>query len=151
MASSFSIVKGLSHADHLSGDLLKLIEERFSGRTGFFIESFEVPAEIATQNNLTNSLYGPVSGDPPVSEDEVYYDKRQGRDWTSRLINKPARPTKTVTVIAGPSGKDKDDCVLYTAFGGPASEREVNDPYRPESDFDKCKAFWDKHALAQPK
>lgn len=111
-------------------------------------------------------------GDPPVDETEVRHERRGNRAWTSRLVERPERPTRTITVIAGPHeepcplttsawnllhqaacttcagvGEIKHACILYTAFGGPAAPQEPGDP--------GCKdpiarsAFWLTHALAR--
>lgn len=47
-------------------------------------------------------LWGPIMGDPPIDEAEVQHAPRGNRAWTSRLVDRPARQTRAVTVIAGP-------------------------------------------------
>jgi len=141
-----------SHLDHVPAIVVTHVLERFQDRTGFFIETFELPDYHGSTPvpTLENALYGPACGDQPVAECRVFYGNRPGRTWPSRLIPRPTRQTRTCTVIAGPSAKDAGDCVVYTIFGGPASPREMSDPYRPESEEAASRAFWSEHALAQP-
>jgi hypothetical protein len=159
-----------SHVDHgLTEAQLRYLFDRFADRKGFFLETIELPEQLGT---VPCGLYGPNMGDPPIGEDEITYARRGDRAWESRLVKQPTRPTRLVTVIAGPhdepcpqcttsawnmlhrancptccgAGILKHDCVLYTAFGGPASPQEPGDP--------GCKdpvasvAFWHEHALA---
>jgi hypothetical protein len=111
-------------------------------------------------------------GDPPVTEDEVVYTERGTRHWPSRLVERPARPTRLITVIAGPheescptcrgnssgpgstcpgdhcaGGRRRHACVLYTAFGGPPAPQEPGDPGC--KDPAESAAFWHDHALAR--
>lgn len=147
MSEPFKIVAGLSHCDHLTPELLEFVAATFKGRTGFFSETISVSLEDALKNNLTNALYGPASGDPPVTDAECYHAIRSGRNWSSRMVSRAKRPTALLTVIAGPSSPGADDCVMYTAFGGPAAPREVNDPDQPHDG--KSEEFWAQHALAE--
>ena len=107
------------------------------------IETFELPEEAGT---VACALYGPALGDPPVSEDQVQYRVRPGRSWPSRTVARPVRPTRTLTVVAGPHGGD--DLVLFTCHGGPAAPPEVNDPNLEPADRAASLAFWNDHALA---
>lgn len=73
--------------------------------------------------------------------------KRGTRAWDSRLIDLPSRPTRLVTVIAGPLLNDP--CVLYTAFGGPAAPREPLDSDVPADKLPESTKFWLEHALSK--
>lgn len=162
-----------SHLDHgLTDAQINYIFTRFGDRTAFFIETFTLPDELGA---VPCGLYGPMMGDAPVDETDVSYAKRGERAWSSRLISRPMRPTKMVTVIGGPheekctrcggygevtqrlenrrqcpdcrgAGKLSHICVLYTAFGGPATPQEPGDPGC--KDVAGSKAFWAEHALA---
>ena len=134
-----------SHVDHVPEAVIAHVLERFKDRDGFFIATFELPADLPT---LDNALYGPACGDPPVPEAEVTYALRPGRPYPSRLVNRPVRPTRTCSVVAGPHGGQS--CVLFTVFGGPVSPREVQDCTRPNPDLTQSEVFWAEHALAQP-
>jgi hypothetical protein len=132
-----------SHVDHgLTEGQLSYLFERFADRQSFFIETITLPGDLGT---VPCGLYGPLVGDPPIREDEVTHAPRGSREWMSRIVDRPARQQRDVTVIAGPH--DGHACVLYTAFGGPASPQEPGDP--------GCKdpvtsaAFWREHALAR--
>jgi hypothetical protein len=159
-----------SHVDHgLTDAQLRYLLDRFADRTSFFIETITLPAELGT---VPCGLYGPLMGDPIISEDEVMYAARGTRTWTSRLIDLPPRQQHEVTVIAGPHeeadvcprcagklgapgacdlcdgyGKLKYACILYTAFGGPLAPQEPGDPGC--KDPSASAAFWREHALAK--
>jgi len=192
-----------SHVDHgLTVDQLQCVLDRFADRQSFFIETFTLPRELGT---VPCGLYGPVMGDPPIGEAEIYRAARGTRAWPSRLIKLPSRDQHEVTAIAGPHeepcwhcdgsggigewkaripcgtcdhGKVKHACILYTAFGGPATPREPGDirremealeerrrelSYRGDEHDkiyakldglrekrDESDAFWADHALAAP-
>ena len=163
-----------SHVDHgLTEAQLRYLLDRFADREAFFLETIELPADLGT---VPCSLYGPTMGDPPVSDAEVTRAPRGVRTWSSRLVERAARPTRLCTVIAGPheetcsfcrgsgrvpdsgrfalpcfkgceGGKIRHACVLYTAFGGPASPQEPGDP--DCKDPAASAAFWREHALAK--
>ena len=139
-----------SHTDHTITQVQwQHILAEFDGRTGFFIETIELPT---SRGFVFNELYGPSCGDAPVPEAEVHYARRGDRRWDSRLIKAPKRPTRFVRVIAGPHaekcgtcggaggpcvlcegrGTIKFACVLYTAYGVsspdmPAAPKEPGD------------------------
>src|SRR5438552_2479728 len=140
-----------SHVDHgLTEAQLRHLFDRFAERQGFFLETIELPKDLGT---VPCGLWGPIVGDPPIGEAEVCHERRGDRAWTSRLVERPARLTRLVTVIAGPHEEDgengtiKHPCVLYTAFGGPASPQEPDDP--DCKDLVASVAFWREHALAR--
>jgi hypothetical protein len=133
-----------SHVDHgLSQAQVDWLVSRFADRKAFFIESVELPAELGT---VPCGLYGPKMGDAPVGEGEVVYQRRGARENESRMVKLPMRPTRTVTVIAGPH--EAEPCVLYTSFGGPLSPKEPGDPTLKPEEKDAAVAFWREHALA---
>ena len=161
-----------SHVDHsLTAAQLHYLLEHFAGRATFFLETITLPEDLGT---VPCGLYGPCMGDPPIVEADVSYARRGDRAWLSRLVDRPSRQTRRVTVIAGPheetcprchagdlvagvdleerrpcdtcdGGKIKHACVLYTAFGGPAAPQEPGDPRC--TDLAASTAFWHTHAL----
>lgn len=134
-----------SHIDHgLTEEQLHWLLEKYKDRDGFFIDTTTLPAERGT---LQCGLHGPAVGDEPVAEEEVRYECRPGRNWPSRICDRPQRSTSTVTIIAGPVGEHR--CLLYTVYGGPAAPREALDPYiESEEERDASEAFWAVHALS---
>ncbi len=87
-------------------------------------------------------------GDEEIGEDEVYYASRKGRGNKSRLINKPSRPTMTLTIIAGPY--NEHPCVLFTVFGGPVTPKKPGDiTIKSETERLESEVFWSKHALGR--
>lgn len=135
------IIHKESHVDHaIKRDQWSYIVETFKNRTGFFIETIELPPSIGF---VQNELVGPTCGDPPVFESEVTYERRGTRAWDSRMVHQIKRLTRFVRIIAGPheetcscvdartsgtfsietcqhcdgGGVIKHDCVLYTAYG----------------------------------
>jgi len=140
---TFKIVPG-SHLDHgLSKAQIEWLKETFASRDGFFIESVEMPETLGT---VPCGLYGPAAGDEPLRDSEVFLAKRGDRPYASRMIDKPMRPTRTVTVIAGPDGDEK--CVLYTAFGGGQAPREPGDKSLSAEEKVESEGFWAEHALS---
>ncbi len=132
-----------SHVDHdLTEAQLRHLLDRFADRGAFFLETVELPEDLGT---VPCGLWGPVMGDPPIGEEQVSYQRRGNRAWASRLVERPTRPTRLVTVIAGPH--DGAPCVLYTAFGGPPAPQENGDPGC--KDPAASAAFWREHALAK--
>ena len=133
-----------SHLDHgLDMAVVALIAKRFSERSAFFIETFEIPEGLP---GILCGLHGPIVGDAPVEDAEVVFEVRGDRGGPSRLCARPTRPTRTVTVIAGPHLDEP--CVLYTAFGGPLAPHEPWEHLAPE-DRVKSEAFWREHALSR--
>jgi hypothetical protein len=134
-----------SHLDHgLSKAQVDHIRTLFADRDAFFIESFELPENLGT---VPCGLYGPEMGDDPVPESEVSYEVRGKRSCASRLVNRDTRPTRIVTVIAGPH--EDLACVLYTAFGGPLTPKEPGDLTLEIEKIQESRDFWTKHALAR--
>jgi hypothetical protein len=136
-----------SHVDHVPSSVIEAVRLRFAGITNsdrrILIETFELPEEAGT---VACALCGPAMGDPPVVEDQVQYRARSGRAWPSRTVACPLRPTRTLTIVAGPHGGD--DLVLFTCHGGPPAPQEINDPNLTPADLAASIAFWNEHALA---
>lgn len=142
------IITQESHLDHagLTFGHLKFIFTKFEKKEGFFIESFEFPEELGS---LPCGLYGPLVGDAPVPEDAVTYGRRGERQCDTRFVDKPLRPTRTATIIAGPDDKGHG-CVLYTVYGGPPAPREPGDiSIKSEGERKEAEAFWAEHALSK--
>jgi len=133
-----------SHLDHgLSEAHVDWLLNQFADKNEFFIDTVELPEELAP---LQSGIHGPIVGDDPVPESEVHYACRGDRPGESRLCSRPERPTQLVTVIAGPH--DGQDCVLFTAYGGPCAPREPTDPDVPAEEKAACEEFWASHALS---
>ncbi len=131
----------ISHLDHgLTDAQIKFIFERFGDHQAFLLKTIELPAELGT---VPCGLYGPTMGDEPVPESQVHYQVRGERKGESRMVRASARPSRLVTVIAGMY--EDEPCILYTAFGGPASPKE---PWDCNNDPESV-AFWAEHALAE--
>lgn len=135
-----------SHLDHgLSQDVVAYLTARFADRHAFFIETVELPAELGM---VPCGLYGPVMGDAPITDAYCAHQKRGERAYTSRmLVDFPIRKTRLATVIAGPH--EDLACILYTAFGGPATPKEPNDPTLAPEKLAESEEFWREHALVQ--
>lgn len=138
----------VSHLDHdLTADHITWMMSQFGTRDAFFIESVILPPKLL---RLRCGLYGPTMGDATVVESEVTYAKRGDRQYMSRLIAKPSRPTDMLTVIAGPYTDPKTEvaykCVLHTAFGGPAAPQEVGELVAldaiADDAFERAAAAW---------
>lgn len=132
-----------SHLDHgLTQAQIDYIISMFSDRDAFYIETVELPEELGT---VPCGLYGPIMGDAPVNHGhDTRYAKRGNREYVSRVIDRPMRQVRTVTVIMGPH--DGHSCIVYTMFGGPCAPQEPDDPQC--KDLVKSVAFWREHALA---
>lgn len=134
-----------SHLDHgLTENHVAWLREHFAGRDVFFLETVELPPDLAP---LSCGLHGPLMGDAPVPESECTYVRRGDRPGASRLCDRVPRPTRLVTVIAGPHGNEP--CILYTAFGGPQAPRESFDPGLDDAGRAVSEAFWAEHALSR--
>jgi hypothetical protein len=105
----------------------------------------DLPADLGT---VPSGIYGPVVGDHPVEEEEVFYAKRGDRQGDSRLVDKPHRSTNKVTIIAGPHTDFR--WALYTMFGGPLAPKEPATLNRQDTaqDHKESREFWAVHALS---
>lgn len=131
-----------SHFDHgLSEAQIAYVMERFADRNAFFIETIELPETLGT---APCGLHGPLTGDAPISDEEVVRLPRGTRPWLSRLTPRPPKASRQVTVIAGPH--EGEPCIVYTIYGGPLAPQEPDDPGC--KDVEASKAFWAQHALS---
>ena len=127
-------IAAASHLDHgLTPEHIVWLLETFADRNEFFIETVDIPAHLPA---VTSALYGPVMGDLPIAESEVWYTIRGGRRCASRVLASAAapRPTRMLTVVAGPH--EGAPCVLFTAYGGYAAPREPGDTTIPSWEAD---------------
>lgn len=141
------ITKG-SHRDHgLTEEQLQFLLAKFADRKEFFIETVELPEELGM---VPVTLYGPLMGDPPVDDIQCVFRVRGKRKGTSKMIKRPTRYTRTVTIIAGPPANPRapQEMVLYTAFGGPAAPKEPWDCPPNSAEHHASISFWATHALA---
>lgn len=135
-------IRASSHLDHgLTAAHLAWIADVYGGRDAFFIVSVVLPDHLPS---LPCDLHGPVCGDPVVDEADVVYAVRGDRAWTSRLVRRAPRPSRTITIIGGPV--EDEPCALLTAFGGPLAPQETGDPRC--RDVDEALRFWREHALS---
>ena len=132
-----------SHTDHVPREVLNWALHKFKDKDAFFAETVELPEGLP---EVTCGLHGPVMGDAPVTEEEALYYSRTGREWLSRLVNRPTRVTRRLSVIGGPFGTHS--CVLYTTFGGPLSPKEPQDPTLDPQNREESEKFWSEHALS---
>lgn len=134
-----------SHLDHhLTPAHIEWMLEAFQDRVGFFIQTMTLPDHLA---EVPCGIYGPSVGDEPVPESEVTYIVRGARKCASRVVDRPSRMTRTLTVIGGPTEND-GPCVLYTAYGGPLAPREPGCPSLDSYEaIEEARAFWKQHAL----
>jgi hypothetical protein len=106
----------------------------------FCAHTFTMPNHLP---DVENALYGPLSGDAPVADSEVTLAKRGDRPWADRMIAKPPRPSRQLTVI----GTIIDGALTaFTMHGGPLADRNPADPTNPNPE--QSKKFWSQHALA---
>jgi hypothetical protein len=107
---------------------------------GFSITKFNLPKKLGT---IPNAMYGPASGDRPISESEVHYMDRAGRGWEDRMVNLPPRPVSYGQVIGVREG---DSFTLFTVYGGPLAPQNVADP--GNQNVEGSRSFWAQHALS---
>ncbi len=134
-----------SHIDHVPPLILGWALGVLNDRDAFFIETLEIPVGFP---EVMCDLYGPLVGDPPIPEGSGEWGYRGVREYKSRLVDLPPRPTRKVTVIAGKYAGES--CVLFTIFGGPQAPKEINDPTLKEEERDASVKFWAIHALSCP-
>lgn len=138
------LIHSLSHLDHgLTPAHLAWIAEQIGERDEPFVETFTLPPDLPS---LASALYGPTMGDAPIDDHEVTWAARGDRRYKSRLVARPARETRDVTVVGGPY--EGAPCVLFTAYGGPAAPRELWAPGIERDELPALQAFWSQHALA---
>jgi|13_taG_2_1085334.scaffolds.fasta_scaffold00019_107 hypothetical protein len=140
------------HGDHgLTEEHASFIKSVMDGfEYGEFIcASFELPDSCPP---LLDALWGPINGDSPVDEPEVFYQVRGDRSGESRMTNRPLRECRNIVII-GQANK-----ILWTAYGslaGVVAPRELFDPFFNDPNNAEAKAeaeaIWKEHALAGKK
>jgi len=134
------------HTDHgvPESTLLWAVEQLPLSLSGLFVQTFTIPADAP---DLTNNLYGPASGDPPVLGEVMIRDGNDASRGATPFVNLPPRPTRLLTVIGIANG---EEVTLFTYHGGPAAERIPSDPglvKDPEGQA-RARRFWSQHALS---
>ncbi len=131
------------HADHGVSESTLVWALAQINPNGFFLRTLTLPEGHV---DLLNALYGPSAGDAPVSDDQVHFVKRSEDRPPSRMVKLPKRPTRLITLI----GIQADgEVTIFTAYGGPAAEREPGDPtLRTDEEKAAAVAYWATHALA---
>jgi hypothetical protein len=134
-----------SHLDHglTEAQVEFLLSHRLTNGP-VVVKTLELPEELGT---VPCALYGPLMGDYEVLEWEVTMESRGKRGGYSRMVDRPVRQVRQVTVVAGPHDGLQD--VLYTAYGGPAAPREPYDCPAGSPELEESRAFWRDHALAR--
>ena len=137
----------LHHDDHnvpqsvlleIGGIISRLID------SGEIVEGF-FKRELAVAQDVPNSLWGPICGDPPVYDPapDVFFASRNGREWKDKLVWRHDRPSKIVQVIGVYGGEDW--VTLYMIYGGPEAPQNPEDP--SNADPENSRLFWAEHAL----
>jgi hypothetical protein len=135
-----------SHVDHnVPAGTLQYALEHFAGEDKFFAKVLHLPDGFP---GVPSALYGPLAGDEPVAEVDVYYIVRIGRRCSSRMVERGDRLVRTLVVIAGPA-PGEDGLVLYTCYGGLVAPREPGDTsIGTWEEVLASREFWAQHALA---
>ena len=140
-SKDFETEKGtftIIHGDHgLAESHAQFIKSVMDGyeKGAFICASFELPPHCPP---LLDALYGPINGDSPVAESDVFYQVRGDRSGESRMVDRPLRECRNVVII-GLANK-----VLWTAYGSIAgvvacllytspSPRDVEESRMPSS------------------
>ena len=141
--ATYTVVK-VFHADHgvSEGTLAWAVAQ--VAPSGFFLQTLTLPEGHA---DLQSNLYGPASGDAPVSGEILVRDANDAFRGATPFVNLPPRPTRLLTVIGMAKGSE---VTLFTAYGGAAAERIPSDPSLADDPEGKAKseAFWAVHALS---
>jgi len=135
-----------THLDHgLSSDIIGHVLRLYADKDEFFIHTITLPSGLG---EVECALIGPITGHTQLTEATCSYQKRNGREWDSRMTAIPPTRSRQLTIIAGPS--DDDECVAYTMYGGPCAPREPGDPSIANDPtlLAESKAFWSEHALS---
>jgi len=141
-----------SHLDHgiapdqLAYVLLALNYSKATVKVGpygpFFIAEVELPEVFGV---APCALHGPVTGELPVLEAEAFYATRGKRPNKSRLCRRLKTTSRTITAIVIADEDSPGNQRIDTAFGGPLSPMEVDDP--ENKDKATSEKFWAQHAL----
>lgn len=135
-----------SHVDHnVPVGTLQYALEHFAGEDKFFAKALHLPDGLP---GALSALYGPLAGDAPVEEGDVYYAIRGDRRTVSRMVRRTDRLVRTLVVIAGPA-PGEEGMVLYTCYGGQLAPREPGDTsINTWEEVLASREFWSQHALA---
>lgn len=135
-----------SHVDHnIPAGTLQYALQHFAGEDKFFAKALHLPEGFP---GVLSALYGPLAGDDPVAEEDVYYSIRGSRACASRMVPRRDRLVRTLVVIAGPT-VGEDGMVLYTCYGGQVAPREPGDTsIGTWEEVLASREFWSQHALA---
>jgi hypothetical protein len=109
---------------------------------GALIRTVELPEGCP---DTVSGLYGPAAGDAPVPDGEVVMEHRGQRAWPDRLVDRPMRASRLLTIIAVPGPGDQ--LVCFTMYGGPMAPQNPEDP--GNRDPEGARVFWSQHALAR--
>jgi hypothetical protein len=114
--------------------------------SGVAVFTVELPEGLGT---APCGIYGPIVGDAPVSTTDVSMERRGNRKGLSRIVARPVRQSRLVTIVAGPH--DGHPFVLFTAYGGPLAPREPFDFDENDTSDSAVESrdFWAMHALAR--
>lgn len=134
-------------AHNITNEHLDFITSHPDVQNGIGPVTLRLPKNLGT---LMNGLYGPVMGDPPVTENTpgVHMANRGDGRPPSRMIHGEHRPTNKVTAVVIPDPEKEGRKWLVTTYGGPSAPREPNDPSHPNEESRKeSEKFWSEHAL----
>ena len=138
----------IAHNDHsVSDEQMEWIQNHSKFKSlenGTFVcEILTIPEELGV---IPSALYGPTAGDSPVTEKEVTYKIRNGRDDLSRMIDKPMRSAHNICII-GLVGK-----VAFTLYGTQSDTPALREPWdeslNTEKEIEEAQKFWSEHALS---
>lgn len=137
-----------SHLDHnIPDDLLREALAAVERERGEDLGAGVVIHTVTVSREVTCQLVGPLVGRNPVPEHLALYVKRGERAYHSRCVVLPPSKTRKVSVIVGPH--EDETTVLFTAFGGPPTPKEPEDPaIQSDEERRASRAFWAEHALA---
>lgn len=111
------------------------------GTNGFFKREIEITDDSLLP--VPCGLYGPAMGDEPVTDDQVFFLKRNDRQWYDRCISAPVRPVAYVQVIG--QKNENENFTVFTVFGGPLAPQNPSDP--TNKDPKAAAQWWQVHAL----
>lgn len=137
-----NIIK-IHHADHgIPPEVIQALVTQLNPE-GFFLKTLPLPEGTP---DVLCGIYGPNMGDAPVPEAEVTYKQRTPDRPMSRMVARPQRPVRIVTLIGTTT---PEGVLVFTCYGGPQAEREPGDPslQNDPAALEAAKRFWSQHAL----
>jgi len=130
----------------VSKHILDWLLESFSSLQETCTKTIELPQHLG---EIDCALYGPLMGDEPILEENVFYVNRGRRQYKSRMVKLPFRKTKYLTFIVAYNNRQKE-FVLVTVFGGKLAAKEPNDlSLKTIEEQQQSIDFWSKHALSE--